>query len=344
MKVCLACGTIAPLGQKTCSSCESPLEENTTEVAPRDDDVVFARVSGHFSCRSCGEPVPLNHFCLNGIPCSQCGIKQSFKAEDWPELLEHAHNTADLTGPRRPVDGTRDWIALTERIGEETGALVYGIGRSRSRLTISGGSFSGLDYAFSAGPGHPVCQDCKQVLDVEVDEVQVVTTCPACKQQIVYARPDRLDIYPSLAGVLNDEHRDRPGVVAAEEHSGGAAVSIDCPKCGAPLQLPEQGRKVVCPFCATTSLVPIHLSAAGSAGPAPEQSWWMLFRGDSPWRREMRKGAELRVLRTRKRKKENRQEKLRDEAQKRDRRRLALIWIGFAIVFIAVALLLEHLL
>ena len=162
MEICVSCGAIAPTSNDQCTRCSSQFEETRKEVAPPSEDLQLVRLHGRFKCRSCGSEVALNHFTLDEYLCGRCGIQQVFSWEEWEQIIEHGHNTADLTGFNQPgIVDENFWVEFGEHQGDDIARMFRSIGKDKSTLTKGNSFFGGLDFEMDVTPGNPVCDNCK---------------------------------------------------------------------------------------------------------------------------------------------------------------------------------------
>jgi Zn finger protein HypA/HybF involved in hydrogenase expression len=292
LRICLSCGTIAPTSNTDCGRCGVRFEDNTRDLTPEEVSFMPARIKGHFECRSCGKEVPLNYLALDTVPCASCGIDQAVSWDLWEDVLAHAHNTADLTGNAKPHLGDElFWRAFRDEEGEDITAMFRGIGLRKSTLTKGNDYFGGVQYALDVSPGHPLCERCREPLELEASEEAVRASCPACKSSREYSRWIALDKYKGLIAAMAEEHRSDTPAVKTE--AGAGAVAITCPNCGGALDVSSAGSFVTCGFCNTACHVPHKLVQKVTGKPVPEAAWWLLFEGPSPLRRQIDRRIEI---------------------------------------------------
>ncbi len=249
MKICLSCGAVAPVNNADCGRCNAVFEGNTAKTSPRADGLVFARVQGHFKCRSCGKNVAINHLeSTESVMCGSCGVDQSLELRQWKDIVNHVHSTADITGDSKPLEGDPFWKFFDQDEGSSTGEKYRSIGYESSTLTSSGGVLRGAQWEVDASPGHPVCTKCRKLLDIGLHEKKLTTSCPSCHRTATYGLPESSINYEGLAGAITPEHCvDHPNV-KTNQSSGGAAISLVCPNCSGALTSSEPGRVTVCEF------------------------------------------------------------------------------------------------
>jgi hypothetical protein len=325
MEVCGTCGLIAPSKRGTCDACEAPFATPRMQVPPLGDDLYWVSVRCEHRCRACGLTTPLNELDADGIvACERCGIDQAMDVSEWARIFQHAHEVGDLAGPdpngRKPA---KDADIADQNHFKTTG--------------VKHGAAPSQDYGegharVTAGPGHPLCKQCKVPLVVPFDarafkECRATASCPTCKASATYALPKNArEAYPALRAVIAEGNRDgvKHAVVAG---SAGQPVILRCPGCGADLPAFDPAtRQVTCTFCKVVAFVPARASARQGAAALPAEAWWLLFRGPSPRRTALedsvrqhdRKAARQRAhdQQTSERRETKKQERAREDAAK----------------------------
>ena len=291
--ICPTCGVIAPTAQRTCAVCENSLEDRQ-RIPVSSDGTYWVGLRCHFQCRSCGHLSPLNQLDMDGsVQCHHCGLDQAFDVDSWSEGLQHGHAVGDLAGPH--PEGLHPHPRLSI-VGDNPMARV-GVDLTAGELTLSGttvgeGMVLARSLKMDASPGHPLCRKCHVPLEHTVDGRITKTRCPACGLAASYELPKAARRYSEgVRGIVaSDLRSDRPSV-KAELASG--VMALACPGCGAGLQDVAEGKTYRCPFCKTVSRIPDRLiQRYFDRAPEPE-TWWLLFEGASPRRRQLEDTSDL---------------------------------------------------
>lgn len=291
MEICPTCGVIAPTARNSCEVCDGDLSgrRRATEIA---DERYWVGVRCHFQCRSCGHMSPLNFLDMDGsVQCHHCGLEQAFDVDSWREGLEHAHQVGDLAGPDPEGRHPHPRVSI---IGANPMARV-GVDQTQSTSAQAGtvtrdGMTLIRSLRVDASPGQPLCRRCQTPVETYVEGHRVTTRCPNCSTGAVCELPERAEqMCDGLAGVMADDMRvDRPQVKL--DRSSGA-VAMTCPNCGAGYSDVAEGKLVRCPFCQTVALIPDRFLLRYLDRKPVTATWWLLFEGRSPARRELEKPA-----------------------------------------------------
>ncbi len=289
MELCPTCGVVAPTARNSCEVCDGDLSgrRRAPEIA---DGRYWVGVRCHFQCRSCGHMSPLNFLDMDGsVQCHHCGLEQAFDVDSWRDGLEHAHQVGDLAGPepegRHPhprvsVVGANPMARVGVDQTQATSAQAGTVTRDGMTLTRS--------LRVDASPGHPLCRRCQTPVETYVEGHRVTTRCPSCPTGAVCELPERAEqSCAGLVGVMADDMRvDRPQVKL--DRSSGA-VAMTCPNCGAGYSDVSEGKIVKCPFCQTVARIPDRFLLRYLDRKPVTATWWLLFEGGSPARRELEK-------------------------------------------------------
>ena len=96
LRLCPACGTVAPTERPSCSQCSGSLAQPL--VMPASESALHcARVVVEMSCGACGFFFP-----IDGLPdddtveCAHCDLHQAVGAERWTAFVRTAHEIGDL--------------------------------------------------------------------------------------------------------------------------------------------------------------------------------------------------------------------------------------------------------
>jgi len=118
------------------------------------------------------------------------------------------------------------------------------------------------------------------------------TRCPSCGGAAAYELPKAARRYSEgVRGIVaTDLRSDRPSV-KAELASG--VMALACPGCGAGLQDVDEGKTYRCPFCKTVSRIPDRLMQRYFDRTPEPETWWLLFEGASPRRRQLEDTSDL---------------------------------------------------
>lgn len=284
--VCRGCGLVAPSHQGECAHCGTATGEQAAWVPFRSDGYFSVAILMQFRCRACGHLVPANYLDLDGsLGCARCGIEQAFAPERFRDVLLAAHDVGDLAGPHPEGHPAH----RTEPIGRDN--RYGGIGRTQPAITttLRRRNDTDLEVRLELTRGRRLCTRCQMPVELYPDGQGGVTTlCSYCQDRAQYGLPPGArELYPSLLGVVADEHRSdcqRSETVSSE---GDAAVAIQCPSCHAPLRLSPTSALAHCPYCSTDSVIPARAWArAGGDDPSP-QPWFALFHGPSSARKRL---------------------------------------------------------
>lgn len=214
--------------------------------------------------------------------CAHCGLRQRFDAANWQPALEFAHSVGDLAGPnpegRNPHPAI--WIGSDNpyaSLGETTAFQQH----SEGELSID------------AAPGHPICTQCNEPLQIALAEPGAChTQCPRCGDRATYKLSDgaRALYGGLLACVADDARSDRPKVRAQATSAG---ISLVCASCGAPMSIENKNRIQTCRYCQASCIVPFrNLQRALHVAVEPS-IWWLLLCGVSPKRNELQSPARI---------------------------------------------------
>jgi predicted amidophosphoribosyltransferase len=276
LAICGSCGAIAASQRERCACCGHSLAHRALAPAPREDAGYWARITAEFQCRGCGAWSPLDGPDTSGtVECTRCELLQAYDVGVWADGLAHAHEVADLAGPGR--DLLTDDHNPHASIGRERAHSRL----ERSGMLTDGGVLRTRSLRLDAGPGHPLCARCKQIVRWRATgDDSLETTCPACGDAASYTWPRELVRHaPQLVGVLAAEFRtDRPD---AKVEAGGGVVALSCPRCSAPLEVKPSGRFTTCAYCKTTSRIASKAFTKLLHEGRVAEPWWILVRGPS---------------------------------------------------------------
>lgn len=279
MPLCTGCGVIGVSQADMCPNCERDYPTPMTRVA-RDRKVAWVAVRCSFQCRSCHFLSPLDEFDVDGsVECAQCGQAQRFDVDAWHEALAHAHALGDLAYPLPQgrylhpdiwIESPYLAIGSTDCFAEHRQSSAF----ERDGMTIQRSLF------IEAGPGQPVCADCRVALTVEVDARGAHTRCEGCGATATYKLPGRgKSLAAGLVGIVGEAHRtDR--LRAKMESSAGGPVALNCPDCGGSLPA-TRDRVLTCEYCGTASLIPAQARTRDAGQVLKPDVWWVAFRGHS---------------------------------------------------------------
>ncbi|MCB9678127.1 MAG: hypothetical protein H6737_23705 [Alphaproteobacteria bacterium] len=263
--VCQMCGTALP----ETGGCEACGAVRGTPHTPPETRWLLVGVRCRFTCKACGFDSPLDSLDGSGSAvCLKCGLHQVFDVTHWNALLPGLHAIPDLAGPK--PEGSRSdphWSIAPTGFADlrQTRAVVA---LSQGRLQIE------------AGPGHPLCETCREPVEIVIEKPgEVNTLCPGCGDAATYASKPA-DFKVPVVGAIGPEHRvDR---AQARQESDGFL----CGSCGAPLQVDGRGRLVRCGYCQAVSRIRVE-QLQGLATPPPPDLWWLVFEGPSEKRRQL---------------------------------------------------------
>lgn len=264
-RACPGCGVLQASKRDTCEVCNTAHSEGSIPL-PRDDKTYWVAVRCRFQCRSCGHISPLDHLDMDGsVTCLRCGLDQHFDVASWNQGLDHAMRVGLLAGKHGKY-------AL---VGQTSSTLEH----VQSGMKIEAGMVKLLSLRVSAGPGHPLCQQCRVPLVVEVEGDVATSRCPTCGTGMRCVLPQQARrACKAVRAVLAEElASDRPSAkVEGNSHAAGA-VAITCPHCSAPLRVTGSASIVTCEYCRTSSRIPRRtMFQLGHDHPVP-QVWWLQF-------------------------------------------------------------------
>jgi hypothetical protein len=296
MSICGACGVIAPSNVDKCDACKAALSPGGQPTVPdREDGRYWLQVRAQYNCKHCERRSPVNHVDVDGsFTCLRCQADQRADAGIWAIGLRFCHEVGDLAGPN--PEGRHPDPEV--QIGESNKWADIGVSRTRAHMefseTVMGGGKIKLRSLFmDARPGVPLCSGCHAPLSVVVTEpCKLEARCDACSETALYEVHGKAHrMHRPFVGVLADDHRaDRP-VAKIGAKKEGAPVAIECPGCGAPLDLNVEDHFVTCAFCSTPSKIPSRHRAQLFEGGVELEPFWLLFEGPSKARDKLVKKA-----------------------------------------------------
>jgi DNA-directed RNA polymerase subunit RPC12/RpoP len=268
LRICPQCGRVVPTRHKVCRVCRDDRPE-PVEVVRRVEDAYWAHIAFEWACAGCTQRVPLTSLAGDGrAVCPSCRHTQELPALIWRTALRHAHAVADMAGPD-PEGGAvgRPPIATLNPFKE------VGIERADApgeRLRPADDTPTNL----VAGPGHPICA-CGALIEPSWRGGSHMCSCGASYSGEIPALVRRA-MHRALVTLIVDRPR------AAR---GAAVVSLECPRCHAPLDAPEGVRRVTCKYCGASAA--IVDPSAPSPSRSPMSRLWVLFRGPSAARTDL---------------------------------------------------------
>jgi hypothetical protein len=269
LRVCARCGRVVPAARTSCGEHgdDTPAPR---EVARRNAGAYWGRVAFFYPCTACKARVAFTSLAPDGrSTCASCGEAGELSLVLWRRVLWHAHAVADLAGP----DGEG------------------GIRGRPSIASINPHRHVGLDVAAEAGepmaeaddgptglvagPGHPLCASCGELVDPAWRGGDASCACGAAVRGQVPAIVHKVD--RAVIALLSPP----PTVGAA---APGAVISLRCPTCNAPLEPAAGADRVVCRFCRTPALIAAAATTRRRVEPA---ALWLLFSSPSNARKEL---------------------------------------------------------
>lgn len=290
MRICHACGAIAPTERQSCSICAHAFTRLEERAPERPDGAYWAQLRTELTCRQCGAKSPVDEPELEGtVTCASCSTVQAFDTDVWSDAFAHAHAVADLAGPS--VEGRSGGGAS---IASSNPFVAIGISNTTSTLeltgmTISGGVMRTRNLTVSASPGHPLCSLCHTPVEAQIEGgSRVSTRCPTCGDRAAYAMPSGLSALhaPLVLTLADDQRTDRPEA-RVNATSAGMVVALHCPSCGGAIDVQMGERAATCPFCKTACRIPQRTLLSLKKQNEKPRPWWALFRGPSPKRAEL---------------------------------------------------------
>jgi hypothetical protein len=287
MRICGACGASVLAQQTVCAACGSDVL-SAKEVPALPEQLFWVQVRAQFQCRRCRHSSPLNYPDVDGaFECVHCKLEQPASPAVWKDGLLFAHAVADLGSPgadaREPaIDRSRNYNFELEGLGtSRSGASLHIRMTSEDR-----GHYERHSLEMEATPGHPLCERCAEPLAVGTDvDGALSTTCPRCADRATFTLDRRLrQLHAELVGVCANELRADRAVVQLGKVNEREAVAVQCPQCGAALELTARDHFVKCGYCQTPSNVPAKLKRQLFPSSVLVERWWLLFRGVAPER------------------------------------------------------------
>ena len=241
-------------------------------------------VHAQFQCRGCGRLAPLDAVEPGGLAwCASCALTQAVDPGTWPAGLAFAHAVGDLAGGEG-LHPHPSWSIL----GENPHAGVV-TDRAVETLVLDGtGRVDGLEVRRSlrlrAAPGHPLCEACHGVLQVDVPGAgQVRTRCLGCGVSARFDVPAGvLAASPGLRGVIADAYLT--GLKEARTAESGGILALSCPGCGAPLKV-DGHAYATCGFCHLVCRLPVTRGVG--AQDVPPVPFWLVFGGPAAKRAQL---------------------------------------------------------
>ncbi|MCA9489355.1 MAG: hypothetical protein KC621_05515 [Myxococcales bacterium] len=214
------------------------------------------------------------------VTCARCGVGTEMSEEHWRSLLEAAHGVADLLGPD-PEGAVSSVVAIdAHNPFAEEGAV-------RGSVQLAPLGVEGLvgylpsDLRAWMAPGILLSPDDRKPLGFEV-RGDVLRTNDASSVRRYGIDPRCVELAPPLLGAVSDEvERDREGMVAVV-----GAEQVVCGSCRSRFVLDGTEHRVKCSRCGELNHIPAAVRHAAQGEPRPD-TWWLLFRGPSPYRRRL---------------------------------------------------------
>ena len=274
LRLCPRCGRVVPVRHKTCRPCRDERPE-PLEMVRRVEDACWAHVAFEWACAGCAKRVPLTSLAEDGrAACPSCGRSQELSTLLWRTALRHAHAVADLAGPD-PEGGAvgRPSIAATNPFKD------VGVDRADApgeRLRLDDDTPSSL----VAGPGHPVCA-CGAPVDPRWRGGAHTCSCG-----VRYSGEVPMSIKRAMMRAVAALVVDRSPAAVAR---GAAVISLECPRCHAPVDAAEGARRAACKYCGAS--LALLDPVAPSPSPSRTPRLWVLFRGPSAARVDLESKA-----------------------------------------------------
>lgn len=266
LRVCPACGTIAPTERAACSQCEGSLQAPLM-VSASDSPLECARVVVEMACGACGLFFP-----VDGLPdddtveCSHCDLRQAVGAARWEAFVRTAHEVVDLARSAHHASKFNPYrdlgVARSSHLFEDEPKAV------KLRAWIS--------------PGHPVCTRCHSALAVAAEQGALRVECPRCAGAasidgaLTYDTTQVRHYRPLLGAIGLQQRLDRKKAVI-----GDGPSALRCPGCGGELPMPDAQRMCRCTYCETVSVVPRGRLRLLGQDATKQEPWWLVFSGTS---------------------------------------------------------------
>lgn len=185
VRVCPACGAVAPVGLAQCGACGEALGLRGISCALPLPGRPWARVEVTLPCPRCSAPVAPRPDDIDGvITCARCGESSGVDAATWDEVVHLAHAAVDLSHP--------DFVGQNAALGAWNPFADVGLGAScatipNERITPQ------ARLAMRVGPGAPLCPRCHTGLSVHfLHNGRQTTECPSCGDREAFALPPGL--------------------------------------------------------------------------------------------------------------------------------------------------------
>ncbi len=277
MRVCPACGIIAPTELQSCAGCGVVISQLPEASASGSVDAMWVRVECTYKCPSCGADSPLDHLELEPkVECSKCGQIRNLDASSWGAVVRLAHDVADLG---RPVHASTTLGAYNH----------YAFLAVKVPFAVAEGNVAEPSVAspvtvsrVRAAPGHPPCPSCHAPLNANASGGgHLATQCSRCGESAMYSvRPG---LYTPLQAVLADEQRvDRPAA-KMESTMWAGPITLRCASCNTQLQPIAGQPQLPCSYCRTICRIPDR-ARRRVYNDITARPWWMLFGNRSPTR------------------------------------------------------------
>ena len=204
--------------------------------------------------------------------------------------IRDSHEVVDLAGPDPEGSHPNPEISIARNNKWSDIGVKRAVGHMRYSETVldsDGRRFRSL--FLQARPGHPLCEECKRVIEVVVKERgHLSARCDPCGWSRNYRAHGKSTHHAKgfLGALADDQRADQQSAkMTAAQH--GAPVAIVCPSCAAPLSLEAKDRFVTCEFCHTSAKIPSNLRSQVFAEDVAPEPFWLLFKGPSAARKKI---------------------------------------------------------
>jgi hypothetical protein len=185
VRVCPACGAVAPVGLAQCGACGEALGLRGVPCACALPGRPWARVEVTLPCPRCSAPVNPRPDAVDGvITCGRCGESSAVEPAVWDEVVHFAHAAVDLAHP--------DFYGQNAPLGEWNPFAALGLRTSCETLPSERVSPQSR-LSLRLGPGAPLCGRCHTALSIHfLHNGRQSTECPSCGDREAFALPPGL--------------------------------------------------------------------------------------------------------------------------------------------------------
>lgn len=185
LRVCPACGAVAPVGVAQCGACGEALGLRGVAAALPLPGRAWARVEVTLPCPRCSAPVfPRVDDIEGAVTCARCGEASAVEPATWDEVVQLAHAAVDLSQPDPRGENAElgGWNPFAD-VGLRTSLEALPNDRITPQSRV----------ALRVGPGAPLCARCRVPLALHFfHNGRQATECPSCGDREAFAVPPEL--------------------------------------------------------------------------------------------------------------------------------------------------------